>query len=134
MPATRRTFSAPAGTESGFDVLHWGMGIMRNVFPERLQALRKRHGMSQKALACAMGVSTASVCKWEQGSILPRQSNIAALARTFKVSRSYFTENAQRAGGRDSENALGELVQEAKARIGKLAGIGPENVLIVLAY
>jgi DNA-binding transcriptional regulator YiaG len=36
-------------------------------FPERIYALRERHGMTQVELAQHMGVSFASVNRWENG-------------------------------------------------------------------
>jgi putative transcriptional regulator len=36
-------------------------------FPERIYALRERHGLTQVELAAHMGVSFASVNRWENG-------------------------------------------------------------------
>ena len=36
-------------------------------FSEKLTSLRRQHGLSQEALAAALGVSRQSVSKWETG-------------------------------------------------------------------
>jgi transcriptional regulator with XRE-family HTH domain len=108
---------------------------MRDLFSKRLQALRERQGMTQKALARAMGVSTASVCKWEQGSSRPRENNLASLAKALNVSPEYLIgDRRSRDNGMEPEQTLGDFMIEAKSRIAKLAGTEPEMVCISLVY
>lgn len=53
--------------------------------PERIRSLRKERGLSQEALAEALGVSRQAVTKWEDGSALPSTANLLALADFFSV-------------------------------------------------
>ena len=54
-----------------------------------LQALRQSRGLSQSALAAAVGVSTRAVKYWEQGTRTPSTSSLLALAHFFHVSPEY---------------------------------------------
>lgn len=53
---------------------------------ENIREIRKAKGMTQEALAEVMGVSTASVSKWETGQSAPEIPMLAALADYFEVS------------------------------------------------
>ena len=53
---------------------------------ERIQSLRREHGMSQEALAETLGVSRQAVSKWEKGLSYPDTGNLLALAEVFAVS------------------------------------------------
>src|SRR5207244_537288 len=63
------------------------MGMAENVWSgERLQALRKRLGMSQHKLADVSGLSVRSLMNWEQGSREPLASAVVRLAEALGVS------------------------------------------------
>lgn len=53
---------------------------------ENIRAMRREKGFTQEQLAEAMGVSTASVSKWETGVAMPELGMLAALADFFEVS------------------------------------------------
>ncbi|MBQ8859549.1 MAG: helix-turn-helix transcriptional regulator [Clostridia bacterium] len=53
---------------------------------EKLYTLRKSKGLSQEALAEAIGVSRQAISKWENGSAVPESDKLIALARYFAVS------------------------------------------------
>ncbi|QAT51078.1 helix-turn-helix domain-containing protein [Caproiciproducens sp. NJN-50] len=55
-------------------------------FPERLQELRKKRGMSQESLAQELGVSRQAVSKWESGQSVPETEKLIALGDFFEVS------------------------------------------------
>ena len=48
-------------------------------------ALRKKHSITQEALAAELGVTAAAVSKWEKGYTLPDILMLCALADYFKV-------------------------------------------------
>ena len=52
---------------------------------EHIRTLRKERGLSQEALAEALGVSRQAVTKWEDGSALPSTANLLSLADFFGV-------------------------------------------------
>lgn len=52
----------------------------------KIQELRKRAGLSQEALADALGVSRQAVSKWETNQTYPDTENLLALAALFHVS------------------------------------------------
>lgn len=56
------------------------------VLHENIRAIRKEKGLTQEQLADAMGVSTASVSKWETGVAAPELTVLADLADYFDVS------------------------------------------------
>lgn len=53
---------------------------------ENIKTIRKAKGLRQEQLAEAMGVSTASVSKWETGQTAPELTVLADLADFFEVS------------------------------------------------
>lgn len=55
-------------------------------FAENLQRLRRARGMSQEALAEAVGVSRQAISKWESGQAVPEIDKIIRLSKLFQVS------------------------------------------------
>ncbi len=53
---------------------------------ESIREMRKKKGLTQEALAEFMGVSTASVSKWENGQAAPELGMLVALADYFEIS------------------------------------------------
>ena len=51
----------------------------------RLRTLRLSHGLSQSALAAAVGVSIRAVKYWEHGQRTPNATSLLALAHYFDV-------------------------------------------------
>lgn len=56
---------------------------------EKIQKLRKEKGLSQEALAEALGVSRQSVSKWESGAALPDTDKIIAMSELFGISTDF---------------------------------------------
>jgi len=56
------------------------MNLGRNI-----SDLRRQRGMTQEALAAALGVTAAAVSKWENGNTLPDVLMLSALADYFAV-------------------------------------------------
>ncbi len=52
---------------------------------ETIAALRRRRGMTQEALASAVGVSAAAVSKWETGASCPDVALLSPLARALRT-------------------------------------------------
>ena len=61
-------------------------------FADRLQAERRKKGLTQEGLAEAMGVSRQAVSKWEQGEGYPEVEKLLALADKFGVSLDYLMD------------------------------------------
>lgn len=59
---------------------------MKLSLPENVSKLRKEHSMTQEQLAEALGVTFASVSKWERGVATPELNMIAQMADLFEVS------------------------------------------------
>jgi len=118
----------------------------------RLRELRKQSGLTQRALAERLGVSTPALCRWEKGQTLPRRSNIRAFAHAFDLSEaellsglSATPENAPARTFTPSnpprdvddrfatrQNFLTELLTACKRRIAEAAGTSPERIRIVI--
>ncbi len=62
---------------------------METGFGKRLKELREEKGVSQPALAAALGVSKAIVSFWENGRREPTLSNLIAIADYFGESLDY---------------------------------------------
>lgn len=61
----------------------------RNIFGERLRALRSEKDIGQNRLARELGLSNASISYWETGKQEPCASAIFKLAIYFNVSADY---------------------------------------------
>ena len=59
---------------------------MKLSLPANISKLRKEHSMTQEQLAEALGVTFASVSKWERGVATPELNLIAEMADLFEVS------------------------------------------------
>ena len=64
-------------------------------FAEKLLRLRRREGLSQEALADALGVSRQAVGRWEQGTALPDGAKLLPCARYFGVSADWLLDEAR---------------------------------------
>ena len=64
-------------------------------FAEKLLRLRRREGLSQEALADALGVSRQAVSRWEQGTALPDGAKLLPCARYFGVSADWLLDEAR---------------------------------------
>ncbi|MCX4314280.1 MAG: helix-turn-helix transcriptional regulator [Clostridia bacterium] len=58
-------------------------------FAERLYELREEAGLTMADLARAVGVSDATICKWEKGETSPMSYAVIALAQFFGVTADY---------------------------------------------
>ena len=57
---------------------------------EKIYQARKKAGLSQEALADALGVTRQAVSKWETGKSVPDTENIRRMALILAVSADYF--------------------------------------------
>lgn len=51
-----------------------------------LKKIRLKRRLSQEDIAKKMGVTPATVCRWENGEFLPRADKLIALAKVLKCS------------------------------------------------
>lgn len=58
-------------------------------FPARLRELRKKHGISQRELANAIGMSTVGIQNYELQTRKPSAETIVLIADYFDVSLDY---------------------------------------------
>lgn len=60
---------------------------------DRIQALRKRHHLTQQQLADRLHVSRATVANWETGRVIPGVATIRELSRVFETPVAYLVES-----------------------------------------
>lgn len=53
---------------------------------DALKKMRLKRRLSQEDIAKKMGVTPATVCRWENGEFLPRADKLIALAKVLKCS------------------------------------------------
>lgn len=63
--------------------------LFMRVFAERLKELRNEKNVSIMAVGKAIGVSDATVCRWENGVSDIKSDQIVLLAKYFGVSADY---------------------------------------------
>lgn len=64
------------------------------MFPERLKALRKEAGLTQKELAKKINTSQPSYQNWEKGTRQPSKETLEKLASFFHVTTDYLLGNS----------------------------------------
>lgn len=62
-------------------------------FGEKLQKLRREHGLSQEQLAGEVDVSRQAVSKWEMGTAAPNVESVVRLSEYFGVSTDYLLKD-----------------------------------------
>ncbi len=62
---------------------------------QRLKKNRKKHGLSQKAVAELIGVSPGAVCRWEKGEREISDWAMKAYSAAFHVPETYFFEHRE---------------------------------------
>lgn len=83
---------------------------------DRIKELRKKHGLSQEALAEKLEISRQAISKWESGSSNPDIEYVIKMSDIFGVSTDYILK-----GNPVSENSL----KEKQATIKKSANKAP---------
>lgn len=61
-----------------------------------LRALRRRHGLTQEALADKLGVNQQTVADWERGAHCPNEANFLELGDLFRIDPTLFLSRGQR--------------------------------------
>lgn len=88
---------------------------MKLSLSENISKLRKKHSMTQEQLADALGVTFASVSKWERGVATPELHLIAEMADLFEVSLDALVGfDAQSSGVVALDERIAELQREKK--------------------
>ena len=62
---------------------------MKSNFSKRLKELREESGLSMEGLAKETGLSSSSLCRWENEQADIKASQLICLAQYFKVSTDY---------------------------------------------
>ena len=100
---------------------------MKLSLPANISKLRKEHSMTQEQLAEALGVTFASVSKWERGVATPELNLIAEMADLFEVSIDALIGYEFR--NNDRENVIARLKQYCHDRNNKDAFADVEKAL-----
>lgn len=83
----------------------------------RLKELRKKHNMTQQALADALGVSPSTVGMYEQGRREPDNSTLTAICRLFHVSSDYFLMDSPVSDDTAPNAELNEVIDQFRNRL-----------------
>lgn len=62
---------------------------MESKFSQRLKELKKEYNLSDMRLGKALGVSHATICRWENGQADIKSNELIKVARFFQVSADY---------------------------------------------
>lgn len=128
-------------------------------FSHQLRALREAQGLSVRALASLVGVSSVTIWKWEKGDSKPRPRLMTPLARALDVSpqqlqpRLVNGENPAKqveleaedreassipplaeGGTPASTEPLADVIARAKQMIADASGTGSKNITILIEY
>lgn len=131
-------------------------------FALQLRSLREAQGLSLRALASLIGVSSVTVWKWEKGGSKPRARLIAPLAKALDVPPSRLqspaglaekplevhsqVEIGEQAQAVSTERepddlavasqgeGLADVIARAKQMIAEVSGTGSNNITILIEY
>ena len=70
---------------------------MKDIGANKIKALRLARGLSQKALADALGISDRAISKWEKGISQPSARNLIAMAKMMGCPVDSFVEDGAEA-------------------------------------
>ena len=96
---------------------------------------RKKHGMSQKQLADAVGVTDKSVSKWETGKSLPEISKMESLCEALQININELLSGerlSEAAYPQKAEENMMNLIHESEAKATQTNSVGI-IVMIVLS-
>ena len=96
---------------------------------DRLQALRKSHGLSQEQLAEKLDVSRQAISKWESGQANPDINNLLKLSSIYEVSTDYLLS------GREADSQIiynDRVIYKEKKGFKKLHDL-PASMRVALA-
>lgn len=88
-------------------------------FGEKLQALRKKQGLSQEQLAEALDVSRQAISKWELNTAMPDAGNIVKLSDLLGVTTDYLMKDT--ADAQDEIAKLEEQILQMKKELQELS-------------
>ena len=99
--------------------------VMKMVFSEKLQILRKNKGLTQEELAEKLGVSRQAVAKWESSLVYPDIYNLIQISNLMNVSVDYLVKDQNCAVNISTEEQtdIDELIEfRLKANVNTYAG------------
>ena len=116
---------------------------------KRLRQIRIQHRRTIKGVADEIGVSAPALWRWEKGEARPRDKNLSAFAKLFKVSEAQLLSGADEAAiandagasaaviqlERPSASAkpvLSDVIDDSKERIARVAGAVPAQIKIII--
>lgn len=87
---------------------------------EKIYQARKKAGLSQEALADALGVTRQAVSKWETGKSVPDTENLRRMAQVLAVSADYFLGEAPAPENVSGDPATLDAIDRVSQRMGLL--------------
>ena len=99
--------------------------VIKMVFSEKLQILRKNKGLTQEELAEKLGVSRQAVAKWESSLVYPDIYNLIQISNLMNVSVDYLVKDQDCAVNISTEEQtdIDELIEfRLKANVNTYAG------------
>ena len=109
------------------------------LFSEKLVYLRKKSGLTQEALAEALGVSRQSVSKWEAAGAMPEMAKIIEISKYFHVSTDFLLldsmDPSEDGADQPAEEALSSVaLEDADGYMNYLADRAPKVALAVSLF
>lgn len=74
-----------------------------NVIVQRINELRKKQGLSQAALADAIGVNVNSIYNWNRTEAMPSLKNLESICQTFNITVEQFFSGIDSVNGSKPE-------------------------------
>ena len=88
---------------------------------EKIQELRRSHGLSQEGLGDLLGVSRQAISKWESDTTIPEVDKLVAISRRFEVSVGYLL-GVEEKMPQPEQRADRELTERELAAVEAIAG------------
>ncbi len=104
------------------------MSAERTPFSERLEALIKEHGMTQKELAAKAGVTEAAMSHYVKGDRMPRSAVLSRIAMALNTSSDYLMEGIPQ----DSNSDIGHVIRLVARNAKQMSNADKQKILSIL--
>lgn len=114
-------------------------GGEKSSFGMRIRQIRRQQNLTLDAFGDLVGFSRVSIWKWEQGTSVPKHSNLVKIAEALDLPLSFLGYGVCGDEGPATTDLtlnkdIGDIIMAARISIAKAASVPLDNVIVSLMY